>query len=138
MRLWVARNEDIYDDESSRYTPDEVLICYDKPVLEYNSEEHRRVWCCARMMSSAPAYMFADELKEAECIELNDDTVNNQKTFYDILMDNPKLLDGDIQVNGSDKTYELKKFIRIDEEVYCILKDKDGDISCHHISTVKK
>ena len=67
MKLWVARNEGYYDeeDEDLRITG-ELLVCYDKPILEYDSNKGRMVWKYSRVMHEAPSYMFP-EIEEQTC-----------------------------------------------------------------------
>lgn len=54
LRLWLARNEGKEEEYiHDRYThiPGELLVCFDKPILKYDPDEHRNKWMyCNRLL----------------------------------------------------------------------------------------
>ena len=67
LKLWIARNEGYYDDEDENLRiTGELLICYDQPILEYDSDKRRKMWKYSRIMHEAPSYMFP-EIEEMTC-----------------------------------------------------------------------
>lgn len=78
LKLWLARNEGWEDDKNDGiYHIGELLICYDKPILEYDSKEGRRKWQYSRIMHEAPAYMFP-EIEECTCIEFTNRDISKE------------------------------------------------------------
>lgn len=62
-KMWLARDEAILPDdfkvrEEDAYRFGKLHLFYDTPLLEYEEETHKQVWCCARKCCEIPSYMF--------------------------------------------------------------------------------
>lgn len=78
LKLWLARNEGWEDDEDDGiYHTGELLVCYDKPILEYDSKKGRKVWSYSRIMHEAPIYMFP-EIEEGQCVEFTNRNISKE------------------------------------------------------------
>ena len=73
LKLWLARNEgkeEEYIHDRCTHVPGELLVCFDKPILKHDPDEHRNKWMYSRIMCEAPNYMFP-EIEEGTCVEFS-------------------------------------------------------------------
>lgn len=82
-KLYIARDEGIYDDDYNYVKPGKLQIFYDTPKIICNDITGTYRYGLARVVSEIPSYMYPD-IQEGECYEI---TLDNSKLYHKIQLD---------------------------------------------------
>lgn len=78
MKLYIARDEGIYDDDYNYVKPGKLHLFYDTPIPYYDDETKTHKFGTARVVAEIPTYMYPD-VHEGECYEIHFDNNNIYK-----------------------------------------------------------
>lgn len=70
IRMWIARDEGIYDDDYELVEKGKLHLFYDTPLVHRDTETNILKFDCARCIGEIPNYMYP-WIKEGDCYELN-------------------------------------------------------------------
>lgn len=73
IRMWIARDEGIYDDDYELLEKGKLHLFYDTPLVHNDQETNTLKFDCARCIGEIPSYMYP-WIEEGDCYELTFNT----------------------------------------------------------------
>lgn len=73
LKLWVARDEGIYNDDYELVEKGKLHIFYDTPLIHRDTKTNTLKFDCARCIGEIPSYMFP-WIGEGDCYEFSSST----------------------------------------------------------------
>lgn len=74
IRMWIARDEGIYNDDFEVLEKGKLHLFYDTPLVKKNSDTNTLKFDCSRCIGEIPSYMYP-WVKEGDCYELESSTL---------------------------------------------------------------
>lgn len=72
IKLWIARDAGIYDEDYELVEKGKLHIFYDTPLVDKDPNDGHTIFTCSRCIGEIPSYMYP-EIKEGDCYQFNSD-----------------------------------------------------------------
>lgn len=78
IRMWIARDGGLYDEDTNRIKTGELHLFYDTPLPSIDTETRAVKFEGARCIGTIPSYMYP-WIEDGFCYEISDDKANYRK-----------------------------------------------------------